>query len=88
LARSAYWFNQNILDGVVNGIGRGAPAIGRGLYKYVDQGTVDSAYNGLAKETGAAGGLLRRLQSGQVQRYALLIVIAIAIFSIALILAK
>ena len=88
LARSAYWFNQNILDGVVNGIGRGVPVLGRGLYKYVDQGTVDSAYNGLAKETGEAGGLLRRLQSGQVQRYALLIVIAIAIFSIALILAK
>jgi len=34
------------------------------------------------------GGLLRRIEAGQVQRYALLIVFAVAIFSIALMLAR
>ena len=71
-----------------SGLGRGVPAIGRALYRHVDQGTVDAAYNGLAKETGQAGGLLRRIQTGQVQRYALLIVFAVAILSIALIIAR
>ena len=88
LARATYWFNQNVIDAVPNGLGRIVPAIGRGLYAHVDQGTVDAAYNGIAKETGQAGGLLRRLQSGQVQRYALLIVFAVAIFGIALMLAR
>ena len=88
LARATYWFNQNIVDAVPNGLGRLVPALGRSLYTYVDQGTVDATYNGIAKETGSAGSLLRRLQSGQVQRYALLIVFAVAIFSIALMLAR
>jgi NADH-quinone oxidoreductase subunit L len=88
LARATYWFNQNVIDAVPNGLGRIVPALGRRLYDHVDQGTVDAAYNGLARETGQAGGLLRRLQSGQVQRYALLIVFAVAIFSIALMLAR
>ena len=88
LARATYWFNQHVIDAVPNGLGRAIPALGRGLYQYVDQGTVDATYNGIAKETGSAGSLLRRLQSGQVQRYLLLIVFAVAIFSVALLLAR
>ena len=29
IARAAYWFNQNVLDGVVNGAGDGVGAVGR-----------------------------------------------------------
>jgi NADH-quinone oxidoreductase subunit L len=87
VGRAAYWVNMNVIDGVVNGVGRGSAAFGRVMYRYVDQGAVDGAVNGLARETDQAGGLLRPLQSGRVQRYALwlfaavgLIALAIAIF--------
>ena len=45
---------------------------------------VDGAINGIAAETGASGGLLRGLQSGKVQRYALLLFAAVGLLSLAL----
>ena len=87
IARAMYWVNMRVIDGVVNGVGRGTAVLGRVMYRYVDQNTVDGAVNGLARETDQAGGLLRPLQSGRVQRYALflfgsvgVIALAIAIF--------
>ncbi len=87
VARAMYWVNMHVIDGVVNGVGRGTTVLGRAVYRFVDQDTVDGAVNGLARETDQAGGLLRPLQSGRVQRYALflfgsvgVIALAIAIF--------
>ena len=84
IARASYWVNQNVIDGVVNGAGRGAKVVGQFAYQTVDQGVVDGAVNGLARETGAAGGELRKIQSGQVQRYALLLFAAVGLLSLAL----
>jgi len=83
IANAAYWFNQRVIDGVVNGVGRSTKRLGELTYDVVDQKIVDGAVNGLALETGNAGGLLRRLQAGRVQRYALMLFAAVGLFSLA-----
>jgi NADH-quinone oxidoreductase subunit L len=84
IAQGVYWFDQHVIDGVVNGIGRGAARAARALYDVVDQRVVDGAVNGLAETTGETGGLLRYVQSGRVQRYALTLFAAVAALSLAL----
>ena len=84
IARGVYWFDQNVIDRIVNGFGTGARRAGRFTYDFVDQRVVDGAINGIAAETGASGGLLRGLQSGKVQRYALLLFAAVGLLSLAL----
>ena len=56
------------------------------IYQVVDQEVVDGTINLLARETGAAGGEVRRVQSGRVQRYALLLFAGVGLFSLALLL--
>ena len=46
------------------GRARASAAVGRLTYRYVDQDVVDGAVNGIANETGKAGGLLTYVQSG------------------------
>jgi NADH-quinone oxidoreductase subunit L len=83
IARASYWFNQHAIDGVVNGAGRSAAAAGRFAYDVLDQEVVDGAFNDLARETGAAGGELRKVQSGRVQRYALLLLAGVGLIGLA-----
>jgi NADH-quinone oxidoreductase subunit L len=69
LSAFVYWTNQKIIDGVVNG----AAALARGLSKvvmWIDRNIIDGAVNGLGQITGESGGLLKYLQSGNVQWYA------------------
>jgi NADH-quinone oxidoreductase subunit L len=84
IARASYWVNMNVIDGVVNGVGRGTAAFGRVMYRYVDQDAVDGAVNGLARETGQAGGGLSRLQSGRLQGYALMLFAAVGLIALAI----
>ncbi len=84
IARGAYWINQHVIDGVVNGTARLAMRAGRFVYDVVDQRMVDGAANGIAEVTGETGGLLRYLQSGRVQRYALLMFAGVALLSLGL----
>jgi NADH-quinone oxidoreductase subunit L len=84
IARIAYWFDQHVIDGAVNGVGRGARQTARATYDLVDQRVVDGAINGLAETTGDTGGLLRYVQSGRVQRYALTLFAAVGALSLAL----
>jgi NADH-quinone oxidoreductase subunit L len=84
IARLTYWFDQHVIDGVVNGIGRGTRRAARATYDVVDQQVVDGAINGLAETTGDTGGLLRYVQSGRVQRYALTLFAAVGALSLAL----
>ena len=84
VGRAAYWFNMNVIDGVVNGVGKGATVLGRVVYRDIDQLVVDGAVNGIAQETDQAGGLLRPLQSGRVQRYALMLFAAVGLIALAL----
>ncbi|MBI2169719.1 MAG: NADH-quinone oxidoreductase subunit L [Actinobacteria bacterium] len=85
VARAVYWSNQRIIDGVVNGVGVTARRfLAPFTYDVVDQKGVDGAYNGLAALTSGLGGVLRKVQSGLVQRYALLLFAAVGAGGIAL----
>ncbi len=86
IARAAYWVNQNVIDRTVDLVGIGARRVGRFTYDVVDQRVVDAAVNGIADTTGEAGGLLRYVQSGRVQRYALTLFAAVGLLSLALVL--
>jgi NADH-quinone oxidoreductase subunit L len=84
IAQGTYWFDQHVIDGVVNGVARATARAARGVYDVIDQRVVDGAVNGLAETAGETGGLLRYVQSGRVQRYALTLFGAVAALSIAL----
>jgi len=69
LSAGVYWFNQNVLDAIVNG----AAVLARWLASMVmwfDRNVIDGAVNGLGSLTGQAGGVLKFIQSGNVQWYA------------------
>jgi NADH-quinone oxidoreductase subunit L len=84
IASGAYWLNQHVIDNVLNYTGRGARVIGRFTYDYIDQRGVDGLVNGLAVVTGEAGGEVRRVQTGRLQFYALLLIVAVGLFALAL----
>ncbi|MEI7999783.1 MAG: NADH-quinone oxidoreductase subunit L [Actinomycetes bacterium] len=83
IAQASYWVNQNVIDGFVKGTGRTAVKVGQFTYTAIDRKVVDAAITGLAKETGAAGGELSKVQSGKVQRYALLLLAAVGLIGLA-----
>jgi NADH-quinone oxidoreductase subunit L len=84
IAKATYWFDQRVVDGAVNGVGAGARDAARGAYDFFDQKVVDGAVNGIADTTGDTGNLLRYVQSGRVQRYALILFAAVGLLSLAL----
>ncbi|HEX5095192.1 MAG TPA: hypothetical protein VFX21_04235, partial [Acidimicrobiia bacterium] len=84
IANGAYWFNQKVIDNVLNYTGRGAQALGRFTYDYIDQKGVDGIVNGIGTGTDEAGGAVRQIQTGRLQFYALLLVIAVGVFALAL----
>jgi NADH-quinone oxidoreductase subunit L len=84
VAQAAYWVNQHVIDNVLNYTGRGAQALGRVTYDYVDQKGVDGLVNGLGAATGESGGVVRRIQTGRLQFYALMLVGAVGVFALAL----
>jgi len=69
IAKATYWFNQNILDGIVDGTGRTATVAGRWVYRNIDQTIVDGAVNGAGSAAEGTGEVLRGTQSGKVQQY-------------------
>ena len=80
-ANAAYWFNQKVLDGIVDGSGKGSVAAGRAVYKYIDQGLVDGIVNRSGVASDEAGQGLRKIQTGKVQQYAAIMFAAVAILA-------
>jgi NADH-quinone oxidoreductase subunit L len=81
LSAAVYWFNQHILDGIVNGAGLTA----RGLAQVVnlfDRGVIDRGVNGIAGTAGVTGGLLRYIQTGNVQRYIAFLFVGVLVLAI------
>jgi NADH-quinone oxidoreductase subunit L len=70
LARAAYWFNQNVLDGIIDGAATISKGVARVVYRDVDQLIVDGAVNGSGFVSNESGQFLRRMQTGKVQQYA------------------
>jgi NADH-quinone oxidoreductase subunit L len=81
VSRFIYWTNQRILDGVVNGFAWMTRRFGTGT-DAVDRHLVDGAVNRIAIGTGWTGGLLRYVQSGNVQRYAVILFAGVAILAV------
>jgi NADH-quinone oxidoreductase subunit L len=87
VSRIAYWINQNVIDGVVNGVGVGARKTGDFVYNVVDQKIVDGVVNGVGFSAEESGAGLRIFQTGRVQQYAAILFGAVAIFALVLVLA-
>jgi proton-translocating NADH-quinone oxidoreductase chain L len=68
LDRVAYWFDQNVIDGLVNFMGLLGRAVAY-LDKFIDDHLVDGAVNGIADLTISGGRALRRVQTGHIQSY-------------------
>ena len=73
IAGAAYWFNQNVLDGIVNGAGTVTKRVSGWVYRNVDQRVVDGAVNGSGAAAKGLGGALRPVQSGKVNQYGALL---------------
>ncbi len=87
VAKAAYWFNQNVLDGVINTVGKSTVGLGRFVYRYIDQGAIDGSVRGMGVGADDSGQMLSKVQSGKIRQYAMLMfggaVVLVAIFIVA-----
>jgi NADH-quinone oxidoreductase subunit L len=81
LSAAVVWFDRNLVDGVVNGTARLTRDLALGTDEF-DRTVVDGAVNGIAQTAGFTGGLLRYLQSGNVQRYAAFLFVGVLVLAI------
>ena len=86
IAKAAYWVNQHVIDGVVNGAGRAGKGTGDWVYKNIDQRLVDGAVNASGLVASEGGHALQPVQSGKVNQYGALLFGAAAVGAIVLIL--
>jgi len=85
ISRAAYWLNQNVLDGIVNTVGKVARRVAGWVYRNIDQRVVDGAVNGSGAAARGSGGVLRPVQSGKVNQYGALLFAAAAIGALILV---
>jgi NADH-quinone oxidoreductase subunit L len=81
VSAGVYWTNQYILDGIVNGTAWLTRKLGIAT-NAVDKHVVDGVVNRVGVATGWTGGLLRYVQSGNVQRYAVVLFAGVAILAV------
>ena len=75
LARVSGWFDTNVVDGIVNGAAWVVRMVSE-LNGLIDHYIVDGAVNGVAAVTSIVGGRVRRLQTGNINAYLYVAVIA------------
>ena len=78
LSRALAWFDQYIVDGIVNGASTVTRAVSRFSGKF-DNVVVDGMVNGTAYVSGFIGLIFRRFQTGKVQTYIVLVVFSLVI---------
>jgi NADH-quinone oxidoreductase subunit L len=81
LAAAVNWFNRQVLDGIVHTFAWLAKRLS-GLVNLIDRYVIDGAVNGVAEGAGETGGLLRYIQSGNVQRYAVFLFAGVAVLAV------
>jgi NADH-quinone oxidoreductase subunit L len=81
VSAGVYWTNQHVLDGAVNGAASLARVLAQGAV-WFDRNVIDGAVHGVAGIAGFTGGLLRYIQSGNVQRYAAFLFTGVVILAI------
>ncbi|HTO00009.1 MAG TPA: hypothetical protein VL068_04965, partial [Microthrixaceae bacterium] len=75
------WVNQNVIDAVVNFVGKGTVGFGLIVHKYIDRAVVDGTVNGIGKTADQMGGALRVTQTGRIQQYTAVFFAATAILA-------
>ncbi|MEW5701652.1 MAG: NADH-quinone oxidoreductase subunit L [Candidatus Zixiibacteriota bacterium] len=78
MCRGWFWFDQKIIDGLVNGFGDLGVLWGR-VNKWFDDTFVDGAVNGIGWLTRGFGATIRYLQTGRVQNYAFIVFAALVV---------
>ncbi len=76
IARALAWFDTNIVDGIVNGVAttfRKFAFLNAGFDKYV----VDGAVNFTAFFVQTSGAVMRKIQTGKVQTYLVMVMVAV-----------
>jgi NADH-quinone oxidoreductase subunit L len=81
VARFVNWTNTYVLDGIVNGFAWLTRKFGSGT-DALDRNLVDGVVNRVAIGTGWTGGLLRYVQTGNVQRYAVILFAGVTILAV------
>ncbi|MFA9563086.1 MAG: NADH-quinone oxidoreductase subunit L [Acidimicrobiales bacterium] len=81
IAKATYWFDQHVLDGIVNAVGRYSVLTGRFVYDKIDQPIIDGAVDASGIVSEAAGGGLRKIETGKVQQYAAIMFAALAVLA-------
>ena len=75
------WFDAKVVDGLVNGAGKLTVVFSR-ISRWIDINIVDGLVNFVGWVAGKAGGLLRNLQTGQIQNYLMLVLIGVILMAI------
>jgi NADH-quinone oxidoreductase subunit L len=81
VAAFVYWTNQNVIDRAVNGTASLTVGVSRAV-SWFDRTVIDGVVNGVAQLAGFTGGLLRYIQSGNVQRYAAFLFAGVVILAV------
>jgi NADH-quinone oxidoreductase subunit L len=82
VAPAMYWINDHVIDRIVYLAGTSTTAVGRGLYRVVDQKAIDGLVNGAGSGASWTGGLIKFAQSGNVQFYAGAMFIGVFVFAV------
>ena len=85
ISRAAYWFNQNVLDGILHGISNLTRKLSGWVYKNIDQRVVDGTVNNSASFTKSVGTAAQPTQSGKVSQYGALLFSAAAVAALVLV---
>ena len=85
IARGVYWFNQTVIDGIVNAAGKISRIVAGWVYRNVDQRVVDGAVNASGATARGTGGALRPVQSGKINQYGALLFASAAIGALILV---
>ena len=79
LAGASSVFDRVVIDAIVNAVGRFGRWLATSLRRFVDELFIDNAVNGTGFVAQVAGSVLRLIQTGQVQLYLLVMLLAVLI---------
>ncbi len=75
------WFDRQVIDRLVNGIAWIGVGVAAAFERWVDRRGIDGLVNGLSSRTYALGHRLRRVQTGNLRQYVMLVAVStVALF--------
>ncbi len=88
LSRWATWSSNVVIDGMVAGTGRSVRSLAEATYRVVDQKVIDGSVNGAAFSAAWWSERLKRMQTGDVQRYLGALVAGVIVLVLAIVAAS